>query len=525
MASRVGSVQSPPTPSKAGLPPSAVLPDKRAAKAAAPKVKGGKKAQPSALDKALSEGLAERIEVFREVGRAIEHREIPEVLDQLLDLSAVELEKVVEKLGFRVMDLRHNDGSRVTRVTADFVVQLMGGVKEGRVSSLPTTPSAVIKQIGELDDRSKGLIKRWEKANESSRKEIEEKLKAIGEEKKGLPPLIEPLSTLKRVHGAQQIGLLAQFNINNQDVRTIGTLANSTFGGGVGFSISPVDRNTGKRKFRPNANLGMHSFFGGPDFTLAEGATGPGFHQSFFGVLAGYKPLFGRYVSWQPPGKPSVYFGERYVGISLYPLDILAKFLDPGGAYKDVGSEIGEKDLKKRRTEGAVSGFLERKLQPWEQKHGGIGTSSLRRGSLGAFNKGKVSSRPIIAEGPLKGEYAKLKQLERKGDRPFDIKPSIEIGIQGDAVQHITGPILRPLFTILENVQNFIRDIRGKSSKKERYQAYSELGEMMNKVNGRMPKAVKPQPADPAESVEAKPNKELTKAPPEDWLASHELAG
>ncbi len=517
MTRRTGGVQAIPPRAAPTYEPVQLLAEQAAKKTDEPKKKEkAKKAdEKSALDKALEAGLSERIEVFREVGKAIEHKEIPEVLDQLLDLTAVELEKVVEKAGFRVMDLRHNDGSRVTRVTPDFVVQLLGGVKEGRVSSLPTTPETVIKQIGELDDRAKGLLKRLEKATESSQPEIEAKLKAIQEEKRGLPPLIAPLSGLKRTHGMQQIGVVCQFNINNQDVRTRGGIFNSTFGGGVGFSTSEVDRHTGKRKTSPNANLGTHSYVGGPDFTLAKGETGPGFHTSVLGVLGGYKPLFGRYISWQPPGKPAFYLGERYIGISLYPVDWLARYLNPGTAYEKVGDQLSEKELKKR-TDATGKG-LSKKINRWletpipdpanpgQTKLRFAEDSRFRRGSLGAWNTGQVEGRAV-------GEDAKLKWM----DRPFEIKPSIEIGIRGDPVQHIAGPILRVLFTLGENVSNFMRDVKGKSSKRERYRAYSELGEMMNKVNGRVPRA----PVAPALAEEvANDADKILEAATADWLA------
>jgi len=276
-----------------------------------------RKARPSGKVEALLDSpLGGRLKRIRAGETALTLEEVPDALDSLLELNAVELRELVQVLGFEVLQLRHADGSPVRRLTPDYVLQLMGGSQEGLEAPLPTTVAEVDRRIDALRRKERSLGQIIGPAE----------LQRILRERERLVGMRGRLLRMPRVKGPGQVGFiaLASWDVGHPNPvagrgapgKYLGSsLLGHSAGAAAGISVSERDRHTGRRKITPVASSTVRTglFTGG--YSWEPDNKGFGASLTPANGAIGYSPFCGRHISIALPMVSSLCIGEQYIAI------------------------------------------------------------------------------------------------------------------------------------------------------------------------------------------------------------------
>ncbi len=280
------------------------------------------------VERLLRGGFRARIDRFLETGSGVTLEEVPEALDGLLDLNVTELERLVQKMGFDVLQLRHRDGSPLGRLTPDFVVQLLGGMREGQREPLPTTPEEAELRLKAVERQARALRSAPAATDLGRRSDLLAKLETLQNQHEALTSVRDELRALPRVKGRGELGLVAavMYSVGSDNPLREresgkpplrGKLLGHSVAIGAGLGLSRVDRFTGKRKVVPYAQLSADMGLGGVTYTLKpdERQVDASFRPLFLTI--GNDPVCGRHIYFAPPLGFSFTVGERFVGIGV----------------------------------------------------------------------------------------------------------------------------------------------------------------------------------------------------------------
>lgn len=281
-----------------------------------------------ALERLLRSGWSERVRRFRQTGRGVVLDEVPEALNELLNLKAVELERLLNAGGIRPPELRHPDGQRVNRVTADLVVQIFGGSLDGTSAPLPTTPEAALRRAAALDREVIRVESELNQVPEERRALLSITRERLTTERQQLVRIAPRLRRVPRPRGLKPFGLVFTAYIDAGKGNPLlskgggkppraGNLLGYSASAGAGFAISATDRATGKRTRDPYLTTSLKTGALSASHTLKRGETGFGASVTPAHFSVGYGPIAGRYVEFSPAMNvlPSLVLGERYIAI------------------------------------------------------------------------------------------------------------------------------------------------------------------------------------------------------------------
>lgn len=254
------------------------------------------------MDGLLRSPLGARFRQIEAGAEPLTLEEVPQALDALLDLDASQLRQLLQALGFDVLQLRHADGSRVRRITADLVVQLMGR-RDNLGAPLPTTVEAVDRRLDA-----------FEPGEGSSR------------ERNSLLGLRRALEQVPRTTGWGEMGFLALAGWDVGHANPIeergnigrylgGSLLGHSFGLAAGITLSEKNRHTGRRTFAPTASTTARSGLLTGGYSWEPGNGGIGFSFTPANAAIGYNPFAGRHIFLNLPMVVSLCIGERYLAV------------------------------------------------------------------------------------------------------------------------------------------------------------------------------------------------------------------
>lgn len=328
------------------------------------------KKRPEALQRLMNEGFGERIGRFRVQGRALELREVPAVLDELLNLRSTELRLLLGEMGLDYRGLLRQGKLPHGPTTAEQLIRALSGELTGKGEPLPTTSREARDRAHELLIELTGL--RGKPGADGGAKMAS--LQRLATEHIEVAKKIDGLKRMpwhQRIGGYAQVGFHMRF-FQAPTYKKDGSLNGAANQGGwiklsrehgptpkmkqqmgykpgkdalidlsgssfspakaelaskltsaqltttFGAQVSEVDRRTGKRKVSPYFSEIFKTTFFAVGYMASRERRGRSVKAGFQLVQLAYDPVFGTNLRITLPWIGGLFVSERYLGVGLF---------------------------------------------------------------------------------------------------------------------------------------------------------------------------------------------------------------